>query len=56
MRAREHDKCNENCNDKNTGHIDACIFVIICVVVGAVLTDVVLKNFGNPGHSFLIVF
>ena len=56
MRAREHDNCNENCNDNNTGHIDACILVIICVVVSAVLTDVVLKKFGNPGLSFLISF
>ena len=30
-------------------------FVIICVVVGAVLTDVVLKKFGNPGLSFLFL-
>ena len=56
MRAREHDKCNENCNDNNTGHIDACILVIICVVVNSVFNDVVLKKFGNPGLSFLKLF
>ena len=30
--------------------------VCICVVVSAVLTDVVFKKFGNPGLSFLIFF
>ena len=47
--------CNENNNDNNIGHIDACILVCICVVVSAVLTDVVFKKFGNPGLSFLIL-
>ena len=43
-----------NHDDNNTGHIDAFILVIICVVVAAVLTDIVLKKFGDPGPSFLI--
>ena len=38
----------------NTGHIDALILVIIFVVVAAVLPDLVLEKFGDPGGSFLM--